>query len=105
MSSTKTTIETPTGCASHSNIELKPVAPATLRDGGHLLGSKGSTNSDPAEFLPQPSTTVSVIERWNNPKFNIYRTFATLFAFTIMGANDAAYGVSLAIHFNMRTSH
>jgi hypothetical protein len=105
MSSTKTFTETPTGSTSHSEIELQPVAPAALRNEGHLLGSKGSTNSDPAEFLPQPSTTVSVIERWNNPKVNLYRTFATLFAFTIMGANDAAYGVRLAIHSDMGINH
>jgi hypothetical protein len=35
-----------------------------------------------------------VQEQWNNPKSNAYRYFASLFAFTIMGMNDAAYGVS-----------
>ncbi|KAF1977980.1 MFS general substrate transporter [Bimuria novae-zelandiae CBS 107.79] len=52
-------------------------------------------NNDPAEFLPQPSTTVSVVERWNHPKANIGRTFATFFALTLIGANDASYGVMI----------
>ncbi|KAF2689235.1 MFS general substrate transporter [Lentithecium fluviatile CBS 122367] len=49
-------------------------------------------NDDPVEFLPQPSTTVNVIEQWSNPRVNIWRTSATFYAFVIMGANDAAYG-------------
>lgn len=83
----------PSGSVSQEGIELQPVPPVTLRDDGHLLSNRGSKNIDPVEFLPQPSTTVAVVERWNHPKVNIYRTFATLFAFMIMGANDAAYGV------------
>jgi hypothetical protein len=97
MSPINTLTQTPasiSGSASHSNIELQPVGPAALRDQGRTLGGKTSSNIDPVEFLPQPSTTVSVVERWNHPDVNIYRTFATLFAFMIMGANDAAYGVS-----------
>ncbi|KAJ4341916.1 hypothetical protein N0V95_007101 [Ascochyta clinopodiicola] len=80
------------GNASQTDIEVQPVVAAAFRDGGRLLDNNGSKSIDPVEFLPQPSTTVSVTERWNYPKANIYRTFATLFAFMIMGANDAAYG-------------
>jgi hypothetical protein len=65
-----------------------------LRDEGRLLSETASKSIDPPEFLPQPSTTVLVVERWNQSKLNIFRTLATLFAFMIMGANDAAYGVS-----------
>lgn len=36
----------------------------------------------------------SALERWNSPPINTYRTFATLWSFLVMGANDAAYGVS-----------
>lgn len=81
---------------SESGIELQPITSAALRDPGRLLSDDRSKNIDPAEFLPQPSTTVTVVERWNNSKGNIYRTSATMFAFIIMGANDAAYGVSIA---------
>lgn len=77
-----------------SSIELRFITNAALSDRGRRLSEDRPNNIDPAEFLPQPSTTVSVVERWNSPKGNIYRTSATLFAFVIMGANDAAYGVS-----------
>lgn len=77
---------------SQSCIELQPVAPATLRDAGRLLSESSRKDVDPVETLPHPSTVVSVVERWNHPKVNIFRTCAILFAFMIMGANDAAYG-------------
>lgn len=35
-----------------------------------------------------------LLEKWNQPRVNIHRTFATFWAFLVMGANDAAYGVS-----------
>jgi hypothetical protein len=35
-----------------------------------------------------------VLEKWNQNRLNIYRTFATFWCFLVMGANDAAYGVS-----------
>lgn len=34
------------------------------------------------------------LEKWNQPRVNIHRTFATFWSFLVMGANDAAYGVS-----------
>ncbi|XPS78310.1 hypothetical protein M3J07_010329 [Ascochyta lentis] len=89
---TPATTTSPSNRCSESSIELRPIPSAALRDPGRLLSEDRSKNIDPAEFLPQPSTTVSVVERWNSPKANIYRTAATLFAFVIMGANDAAYG-------------
>lgn len=100
MSSTNTITQTeasvhpPSKNALHANIELQLVAPAALRDQQRKCDDQRSNSIDPAAFLPQPSTTVSVAERWNHPKANVSRTLAILFAFTIMGANDAAYGVS-----------
>lgn len=39
----------------------------------------------------------SALEKWNHPRINMYRLFATLWSFLVMGANDAAYGVSAAL--------
>ena len=36
---------------------------------------------------------VEQLQKWNNPRSNISRTFATFLTFAIMGATDAAYGV------------
>ncbi|RJE26881.1 Mfs transporter [Aspergillus sclerotialis] len=46
-----------------------------------------------------PPTAVSVVEKWNEPRSNIYRTFATFWSFLVMGANDAAYG--LETYYNL----
>ena len=100
MSSTHTITQTDASAhqlpsnALQANIELQHVAPATLRDQRRKLDDRRSSGIEPSAFLPQPSTTVSVAERWSHPKANTFRTLAVLFAFTIMGANDAAYGVS-----------
>jgi hypothetical protein len=103
MSPTDTTIQIlastnlPSAGVSHENVELQSIATAAVRDRGRVLGNEGSSGIDPIEFLPQPSTTVSVVERWNHPMVNVYRTFSILFAFILMGANDAVYGVSSTI--------
>ncbi|KAL2849839.1 major facilitator superfamily domain-containing protein [Aspergillus pseudoustus] len=39
------------------------------------------------------------VERWNYPRANVYKTFATFWAFLVMGANDSAYG--LEQHYNL----
>jgi hypothetical protein len=31
--------------------------------------------------------------KWNEPRINIWRVFATFFSFIIVGANDGTYGV------------
>lgn len=46
------------------------------------------------EAIP-PDTAVDVVEKWNEPRSNVYRTFATFSSFIVAGANDAAYGVSI----------
>ncbi|CAI7677742.1 hypothetical protein N7533_003379 [Penicillium manginii] len=35
----------------------------------------------------------AALEKWNEPRINAYRSFATFFSFLVMGANDAAYGL------------
>jgi hypothetical protein len=49
----------------------------------------GDVRSD----LPPPSTAVDALQKWNYPRSNKRRFFATLFAFIIFGLNDSAYGV------------
>ena len=43
--------------------------------------------------LPPPSTAVEVLQKWNYPRSNRWRVFATFFAFLLFGLNDSAYGV------------
>ncbi|KKY25005.1 putative mfs transporter [Phaeomoniella chlamydospora] len=42
--------------------------------------------------LPPPTTAVPILQRWNNPRINMWRCFATFYSFIILGTNDSAYG-------------
>jgi hypothetical protein len=35
-----------------------------------------------------------VLQKWNDPKVNVYRIFVTFYSFIVVGMNDAAVGVS-----------
>ncbi|KAH9807828.1 bypass of stop codon protein 6-like [Teratosphaeria destructans] len=48
--------------------------------------------SDRNEPPPLPTTVTEHVETWHSPRINVYRVLATFWSFTIMGANDAAYG-------------
>lgn len=43
---------------------------------------------------PTPLMAAEVKERWNYPRSNIPKVSACFYSFIVMGANDAAYGVS-----------
>lgn len=45
---------------------------------------------DRNETLPSPTTATEQIETYKYPRINLYRLPATLWAFTIMGMNDAS---------------
>lgn len=54
------------------------------------------------EAVQQPDNadsadSINELERWNNPRVNSYRFYATNLSFLIMGMNDASLGVSLLI--------
>lgn len=57
-----------------------------------VFASSKDDDQGPTKLSPPPSASTSVIERWNRPKINIWRTIAAFFTFIMMGANDAAYG-------------
>lgn len=44
-----------------------------------------------------PSSQEPSLERWNQNRTNIYRYFAALYSFIIMGMNDAASGVRIRL--------
>lgn len=46
------------------------------------------------ETEPTTGSAAFAGEKWNNPKSNAYRLGAAFFSFLVLGANDAAYGVS-----------
>jgi hypothetical protein len=78
-----------------------PADAIELRDPHGLLqgelGHSGdsSTNGRLEGSETPPEHAVSALPAWNQNKANVFKTFSTFVAFIIMGANDAAYGVSL----------
>ncbi|KAH0383959.1 MFS general substrate transporter, partial [Aureobasidium melanogenum] len=60
---------------------------------------------DQNETLPSPTVAShDVLERWNAPRSNLYRTLAAFIGFAIMGMNDATYGAIIPYlekHYNL----
>lgn len=57
------------------------------------ISDRASQDNDPVESLPSPTTQAAEkLERWNQSRTNISRTFAAFWSFVVMGSNDAAYG-------------
>lgn len=88
-------------------VELEPVylsTPLPKQDGVDVQarGPSRRTSSNDGDTtprqdtssLPPPSTTTDVVQRWNYPRKNIPRVASCFWSFVVMGANDAAYGVS-----------
>lgn len=70
----------------------------------HDTDDVGSQGEDRNESLPSPTTEADeVLERWNSPRRNMYRTFACFWGFVLMGMNDAAYGVCLEFIHSVST--
>lgn len=78
-----------------------PSAVIELQPQPRSLGNNSCHSSNQASIVEHchlpvdadiPPTAVAALEKWNSPRSNIYRTFATFWSFFVMGANDAAYG-------------
>ncbi|KPI40594.1 Bypass of stop codon protein 6 [Cyphellophora attinorum] len=84
---------------SKQEVELQDL-PHYLRSDAQDAAGKGQVldhesltasiaNSDP------PEHAVSVSQRWNGSRSNVFKTMSTFLGFIVMGANDAAYGAIL----------
>jgi fucose permease len=74
-----------------SNLLNKP-QPVRLSD--HAIdNSSAEVASNISSEAPEHA--VSITERWNGSRLNIFKTASTFFGFIVMGANDAAYGAIL----------
>jgi hypothetical protein len=87
-----------------SDIELhqpgqRPLRTSLSRPGSELKVTDDNIqdhrvqHGDVRSDLPPPSTAVDALQKWNYPRSNKGRFFATLFAFILFGLNDSAYGV------------
>lgn len=71
------------------------VVQGQTREADHIsleaLPRREQLTTDSSNDLPG---AFSALEKWNSPRINMYRSFSTFWSFLVMGANDAAYGVS-----------
>ncbi|KAJ5864107.1 Major facilitator superfamily domain general substrate transporter [Penicillium soppii] len=70
-----------TACMVQESHEASPIALEALP-----YGQQSNSSSDP------PGESFPMLEKWNQSRTNIQRTFVTFWCFMIMGANDAAFG-------------
>jgi hypothetical protein len=80
-------------------LSLKSQAPSFIAPGMHSQSGEnlGSiTLEDVRQDAMPPSQAVEALQRWNFPRINMWRVFATFWSFLIVGMNDGSYGVSLA---------
>lgn len=78
------------GNSSTMVIELPQRTLQSTHSGKHL--EEVYENDRLAGALPPPTTAVPQLQKWNSPRINIWRCFATFYSFIVLGANDAAYG-------------
>lgn len=109
MSASSTSvIELPSRAAASSSAGNAPGIPGKAQEpqvsGERRQGGTGETNRSShssfdqivsGNFEATDGTVVEAAEKWNSPRINIFRVGATFWSMMIMGANDAAYGVSV----------
>lgn len=61
---------------------------------GRRLSSDKGLDDDFSGSLPSPISAIETVERWNSSRNNVYRTLACFWSLLVLGANDAALGVS-----------
>jgi hypothetical protein len=73
-------------------IELRDPVGLLWGDQAPIVDS--NTNGSLTGSHTPPEHAVSALPAWNQNKANVFKTLSTFVAFIVMGANDAAYGVS-----------
>lgn len=86
-------------CVVEQPIELQDVSSYLSRPqdtkpaASSNVSKRASQDDDPVENLPPPTTQAAEkLERWNQSRTNLSRSFAAFWSFVVMGSNDAAYG-------------
>lgn len=85
-------MELETQACHHAAEKYKSFAPS----GDERVSWTQDTESGQSTPLSPPPTAVLAKEKWNQPRINTLRTLATFWSFLVLGANDAALGVSRA---------
>lgn len=71
----------------------KPHSPPGDADPEKCDQVQSASNTTDEEGIREPQQEAT-LQKWNEPRENMYRFFTTLYSFIIMGMNDGAMGVS-----------
>ncbi len=77
-----------------ANVHLAHLAPSISEQDTRLRRQ----SADERVSLPSSPTGEEELQTWNHPSVNFWRTCAAFWCFVVMGANDAAYGVSTSVY-------
>jgi hypothetical protein len=85
----------PSGSVATLAVELKTMGrdPIRTSEEGRRLGDADGVG-DIRDDVEVPVDAVEALQKWNEPRINMWRVFATYFSFFVFGMNDGAYGVS-----------
>ncbi len=98
-----TIITTHTRTNPADSIELQPIRPQhaslskqpSYASADRIQRASYEERTQSQIDLPSPTTApVAQLQEWNNPRSNLWKVLSCFFGLFVMGANDAAYGVS-----------
>lgn len=70
-----------------------PQSPSGAVDPEKAARFQSAHNTTDDEAIPESRQEIP-LQKWNEPRVNIFRFFATLYSFIILGMNDGVMGVS-----------
>ncbi|PQE30424.1 MFS transporter protein [Rutstroemia sp. NJR-2017a WRK4] len=79
---------------SHSDTPNDSITLASIENGLEA----GNKSEEPR--IHRVATEPITLERWNEPRINLYRYLSALYSFIVLGMNDAAYGIQLESYYN-----
>lgn len=84
------------------SIELQDVSKDNPLHSIHDKDATLDNFENARDEVTPPSTAVEARQKWNSPRINMWRVFATFWSFFVMGMNDGSYGVSRCAYFPWR---
>lgn len=73
-------------------VELAAISESTSRPAQRQIAT---SDLESAKHGPEPpSSAISVLQKWNSPRINMWRVLTCFWSLFVMGMNDGAYGVS-----------
>ncbi|PQE15300.1 Major facilitator superfamily domain general substrate transporter protein [Rutstroemia sp. NJR-2017a BVV2] len=79
---------------SHSDTPNDSITLASIENGLEV----GNKLEEPP--IHRVATEPITLERWNEPRINLYRYLSALYSFIVLGMNDAAYGIQLETYYD-----